>query len=100
MNLTTGGLLGYCSSNCKMSRKVPSSNGVSEGPIITAFHFMTLSGNGDAETPLGGSCCMRWEELVEDNKMVSLVAYTYFKISHESSFSWSRHSGLMVVGLG
>jgi hypothetical protein len=37
MNLTAGGLLGYCSSNCITKRKVPSSNGVSAGPIITAF---------------------------------------------------------------
>lgn len=37
MNLTAGGLLGYCSSKCITSRKVPSSKGVSAGPIITAF---------------------------------------------------------------
>lgn len=37
MNLTCGGLLGYCSSNCITRRKVPSSKGVSAGPIITAF---------------------------------------------------------------
>ena len=37
MNLTPGGLLGYCSSKCITRRKVPSSNGVSEGPMMTAF---------------------------------------------------------------
>lgn len=37
MNLTVGGLLGYCSSNCMTRRNVPSSKGVSAGPIITAF---------------------------------------------------------------
>src|SRR5271170_7933287 len=37
MNLTAGGLLGYCSSKCMTSRKVPSSNGVSAGPMMTAF---------------------------------------------------------------
>src|SRR3954469_16805930 len=37
MNLTAGGLFGYCSSKCITSRKVPSSKGVSAGPIITAF---------------------------------------------------------------
>ena len=37
MNLTPGGLLGYCSSKCIIRRKVPSSKGVSVGPIITAF---------------------------------------------------------------
>ena len=36
-NLTVGGLLGYCSSNCMIRRKVPSSNGVSAGPMMTAF---------------------------------------------------------------
>jgi hypothetical protein len=37
MNLTPGGLLGYASSKCITSLNVPSSNGVSAGPIITAF---------------------------------------------------------------
>lgn len=76
MNLTAGGLFGYCSSKCITSRKVPSSNGVSAGPIITAFllsgqngtwqrlgisyQVMTLSATGDADTPAGGSVCMRW----------------------------------------
>jgi hypothetical protein len=75
------------------SLKVPSSKGVSAGPIITAFlhrpegpgyqllfassvqkerdlesvclgeretyHVMTLSAMGEAETPAGGSVCMR-----------------------------------------
>lgn len=77
INLTCGGLFGYCSSNTIVSRNVPSSNGVSPGPIITAFlgsceslllrvargspayHTITLSGVGDAETPAGGSCCIR-----------------------------------------
>lgn len=59
MNLTEGGLLGYCSSKCMTSRNVPSSKGVSAGPMMTAFHVMTLSGTGDAETPAGGSVCMR-----------------------------------------
>lgn len=54
-NLTAGGLLGYCSSNCNAKRNVPSSNGVSDGPIITAFQYITLSGTGDAETPPGAS---------------------------------------------
>ncbi len=37
MNFTAGGLFGYCSSKCITSRKVPSSNGVSAGPMMTAF---------------------------------------------------------------
>lgn len=65
------------------SRKVPSSKGVSEGPMMTAFlfgrsggleegtlwwlcgwdvftyHVMTLSAMGLALTPAGGSVCMR-----------------------------------------
>jgi hypothetical protein len=81
MNLTVGGLFGYASSNCMISLKVPSSNGVSAGPMITAFlgecqpstlgmtieyeggranHVMTLSAMGEAETPAGGSVCIRY----------------------------------------
>ena len=37
MNLTPGGLLGYCSSKCITRRNVPSSKGVSAGPMMTAF---------------------------------------------------------------
>lgn len=52
MNLTPGGLLGYASSKCITRRNVPSSKGVSAGPIITAFlhsarvsfHFSRQSG--------------------------------------------------------
>ena len=59
MNLTVGGLLGYCSSNCMTNLNVPSSSGVSLGPIMTALQNITFSATGDAETPAGGSCCMR-----------------------------------------
>ena len=37
MNLTPGGLFGYASSKCMTSLKVPSSKGVSAGPMMTAF---------------------------------------------------------------
>lgn len=37
MNLTLGGLFGYASSKCITRRKVPSSKGVSAGPMMTAF---------------------------------------------------------------
>jgi hypothetical protein len=40
MNLTPGGLLGYASSKCMTRRKVPSSKGVSAGPIMTAFLYL------------------------------------------------------------
>lgn len=46
MNLTCGGLLGYCSSNCMTSLKVPSSKGVSAGPMITAFLWQRLGKYG------------------------------------------------------
>lgn len=39
MNLTPGGLFGYCSSKCITSLNVPSSKGVSEGPMMTAFLY-------------------------------------------------------------
>lgn len=37
MNFTPGGLFGYASSKCITSLNVPSSKGVSAGPIMTAF---------------------------------------------------------------
>jgi len=85
MNLTAGGLFGYCSSKCITSLKVPSSKGVSVGPIITAFlifacqffspdlatqeenlyQVITLSATGEAETPAGGSVCMRCKKVLD-----------------------------------
>lgn len=44
MNLTPGGLLGYASSKCITSLKVPSSKGVSAGPMMTAFLLLGQSG--------------------------------------------------------
>lgn len=42
MNLTPGGLFGYCSSKCMTNLNVPSSKGVSDGPMITAFLYNLL----------------------------------------------------------
>jgi hypothetical protein len=44
MNFTPGGLFGYASSKCMTRRNVPSSKGVSAGPMMTAFlHFVSHS---------------------------------------------------------
>lgn len=48
MNLTAGGLFGYCSSKVITSRKVPSSKGVSAGPIMTAFLRVSLSASNSS----------------------------------------------------
>lgn len=56
-NLTVGGLLGYSSVNSIVNLKVPSSNGVSWGPNITAFQIMILLSVGAPDTPVGGSSC-------------------------------------------
>ena len=58
-NLTMGGLLGYSSLKASDSRKVPSSNGVSLGPKMTAFHCRILFSVGAPDTPAGGSSCSR-----------------------------------------
>jgi hypothetical protein len=42
-------------------RDAPSSNGVSGGPKITAFHKRTLLSSGAADIPDGGSFCMLQE---------------------------------------
>lgn len=52
---TVGGLFGYSSVNSIVSLKVPSSNGVSCGPKITAFQIMMLLSVGAPDTPVGGS---------------------------------------------
>lgn len=45
--------------NVSVSRKEPSSKGVSGGPNITAFHTMILSGFGLPEIPTGASDAKR-----------------------------------------
>ena len=50
-DLTVGGLLGYSSVNSMVSLNVPSSNGVSCGPNITAFHSIMLLSLGAPLTP-------------------------------------------------
>lgn len=52
---TVGGLFGYSSVNSMVSLKVPSSNGVSCGPNMTAFQIIILLSVGAPETPVGGS---------------------------------------------
>lgn len=49
---------------------MPSSKGVSVGPIITAFQVMTLSLTGEAEIPEGGSVCMRLKSRIRRRRAV------------------------------
>ena len=78
-DLTVGGLLGYSSVNSIVNLKVPSSNGVSCGPKMTAFHNMMLLSLGAPDTPsdndqryfintfilpAGGSCCNLLKSLI------------------------------------
>ena len=111
INLTAGGLLGYCSSKCMTSRKVPSSNGVSAGPMITAFlwrasvefhrpicaevsyQVITLSATGDADTPAGGSVCIRFEGRIKLARRSSVLcmAQTNLEVAHQSASSGCRH---------
>lgn len=58
-NRTVGGLFGYSSVNSIVSLNVPSSNGVSWGPNITAFQIMILLSVGAPDTPVGGSSCKK-----------------------------------------
>jgi hypothetical protein len=66
---------------------VPSSNGVSAGPMMTAFlglnetrplfdkgeilyQVITLSATGEAETPAGGSVCIRLKSRIKRRRAV------------------------------
>ena len=49
--LTVGGLFGYSSVNSIVNLNVPSSNGVSWGPNMTAFHNIMLLSLGAPLTP-------------------------------------------------
>ena len=99
-NRTEGGLFGY--SSVKAARKdkrrsvaltnhdeiigllivslnVPSSNGVSAGPNMTAFHCMILLSHGAPLTPAGGSSC-------------NLLRYLNFPCEKAGHFFWPNNS--------
>jgi len=85
-NLTVGGLLGYDSSNVSTSLNVPSSNGVSAGPNMTAFQSIMLSGHGDPEMPLGGSVERRLKSRIR--RLLQFVDI----INSETQLRWSTRT--------
>lgn len=108
MNLTAGGLFGYCSSNCITRRNVPSSKGVSAGPIITAFLgkvSMLSSLFWSEHIPLHNIIC-HWRSryacrrvclhaLVAGLVMLKMcsIRATHLKVSHQAATSCCRHAG-------
>lgn len=54
---------------------------------------MTLSGMGDAETPAGGSVCMRWERLANHGGRQGQDAVTNLEVTHQTASSGCRHDG-------
>lgn len=82
---TVGGLFGYSSVNSIVSLKVPSSNGVSCGPNITAFQIMMLLSVGAPETPVGGSS---WSLLKSRIRRLRAGVDILLRHTHTSSGPW------------
>ena len=61
-----------------MSLKVPSSNGVSWGPNITAFHCIILFSPGAPLTPSGGSSCSLLKSRI--NRLLAAVDIFFYLI--------------------
>lgn len=60
-------------------------------PIKEAYQVMTLSGTGEAETPAGGSVCMRCSRhqyFYFDNALMML---TDLEIAHQATSGGGRH---------
>ena len=95
MNLTPGGLLGYCSSKCMTRRKVPSSKGVSEGPMMTAFLWSSVSlvfgcALEACSDHLPGHDIIRDRRSRDASRRVSLHA---LEVAHQASSRRCRHVG-------
>jgi len=59
---------GYCSTvSFRLTSHRPLSTGIIQNSSLVTYHVITLSGNGEADTPLGGSCCIRWKLVYIDN---------------------------------
>jgi hypothetical protein len=91
-------LVGYDSSNCKMSLNVchykfstPSSKGVSCGPNITAFQSKTLSGQGLPLTPSGASSFSRLKSLIS-RFLAGVDIAGLVKRTRRLDFDWSGTS--------
>ena len=74
---TVGGLFGYSSVNSIVSLNVPSSNGVSWGPKITAFHIIILLSVGAPETPVGGSSWSLKKSKKKNVRNILLTRYPF-----------------------
>jgi hypothetical protein len=63
--------------------------------MAVAHQVMTLSGTGDAETPAGGSVCMRCTRRVSIDEAPSVTACSdempYLEVSHETAARGGRH---------
>lgn len=119
MNLTAGGLLGYCSSKCMTSRKVPSSNGVSAGPIMTAFLMIRsqfcvrssaqisvsssipghdIIGNGGCRHA-GGRVGLHALDLMSAGAVLVIQhsrVPRYLEVSHQTATGGCRHGGKLL----
>lgn len=65
-----------------------------------AYQVMTLSDTGEAETPAGGSVCIRCEDLALIScSETSVWGESYLEISHQAAASGSRHLEFCIYDL-
>lgn len=67
------------------------SSRIDQIPIKEAYQVMTLSGTGEAETPAGGSVCMRCNRHQYFYLDKALMMLTDLEIAHQATSGGSRH---------
>jgi hypothetical protein len=55
------------------------------------YHVMTLSATGDADTPAGGSVCMRLEQVNIDDRVIPEDIATNLEVAHKTTSCSCRH---------
>lgn len=68
-----------------MSSSVPHSTYPTVSSRWQAYHCITLSATGDADTPAGGSVCIRWRgggELVRAHTTMLIEGTSYLEVAH------------------
>jgi hypothetical protein len=60
-----------------------------------SHHVITLSATGDADTPAGGSVCMRWTfcQYQRSDRVLRGSSATNLEVSHQTTTSRGRHDG-------
>lgn len=80
------------------ARRLATKLRISSTPPMNPHQVMTLSATGDADTPAGGSVCIRCEDRSAIPSLVVCSLATNLEVSHQTTTSGGRHLGRLATG--